>query len=263
MSLIGAEVDMERPSTPLGSHSSGSEDAHPSVSPKRGAEALFLDDLETQQISALALAQQIHARYSTSTLGGASTVATQDYATAVGDSDMGDDDDESSDALLLLTPSYLELNEDSPFGKDALVHSREPEDFNESYQDSNMTEKPVDAAEKVYDTAKSVWGWGKGVMVLSPFLGLAEGVASKVVSMAGSSLDEVDDSVNSRLASLDGKYLNPAIEKLVTLLMGTFSKTEEIFKPFLMAILKPVGLIKSDAETPELTTKPPALTTAK
>ena len=58
-----------------------------------------------------------------------------------------------------------------------------------------MEDMHVDAAEKVYDNVKGVWAWGKGVVVFSPFMGMAEGIAGKVVEMAGSNLEEVDGCV--------------------------------------------------------------------
>lgn len=35
-----------------------------------------------------------------------------------------------------------------------------------------------------------VWGWGKGIIIFSPFMGIAEGIAGKIVETAGSNLDE-------------------------------------------------------------------------
>lgn len=273
MDFVGAELDVSTGIVTRGSPSSlyseaddhdSLPDAHPPMSPKGGAESLFLNDLETHQISAFALAEIIHQQYRIDS----TTVATEDYVTAVGA--------QPSPVELSIDPffssSSVDPSNSSPFGKDALAHSRELSDdstpYEEQFHDTNMSTSSTsstktDPAEKVYDTAKSVWGWGKSVTILSPFLGIAEGVAKKVASVAGTSLESVDGSIQQQLESLDGKYLNPAISAIVNMLMGTVNKSEEILKPFLQALLKPVGLIKKDAETPELTTtSKPALGSA-
>lgn len=180
--MLGSEVDVsediellqsvEEYSYEDDSGSSSSYDAHAPVSPMRAAEALFLEDMPTQTISAAALAQQIHVRHRPLSLA-ATSVATDDFQSAFDD-----------------THSFL----DSPFGKDALTfsrdHSGEEQEFKESMEDTH-----VDAAEKVYENVKGAWAWGKGIVVFSPFMGMAEGVAGKVVEMAGSNLEEVDGRV--------------------------------------------------------------------
>jgi hypothetical protein len=233
------------------------------MSPKGGAESLFLTGLETQQISAFHLSDIIQQQYRIDS----TTVATEDYVTAVGGR-LSPVESSSIDAFF--SSSSADPSSSSPFGKDALALSRELSDdstpHEEHFHDANMSSSSssstkTDAAEKVYDTAKSVWSWGKTVTILSPFLGIAEGVATKVASMAGTSLDSVDGSIQNQLEALDGKYLNPAIAAIVNMLMGTVTKSEEVLKPFIQALLKPVGLIKKDAETPEVTTPSnPALT---
>lgn len=246
MSWVGAEVTVGTAgimSIANANHpTSIADDVHPPVSPKRGSEVLFLDTLDTQTISATALARQIHRSCRVSS--GATTTYDDDFQTAYSQHSLSADDQD-------------------PFLKDALLHSRDisftdtTTTDTSAYHDSIMT--TPDVTEKVYEAAKGVWSWGKGVMLLSPFLGLAEGIAGKMVTMAGSSLEQVDGGITHQLHSLDGQYLNPAIDALVKLLMGTVSKTEEIIKPILQAVMKP--LLKNDAEAPELTTRPPALTT--
>jgi hypothetical protein len=116
----------------------------------------------------------------------------------------------------------------------------------------------IDAAEKVYDGAKGIWAWGKGVSVLSPFLGIAEGAASKIVTTAasGETLESVDRHVIDHIQGLDDKYLNPAISFIVQLVLSAAGNTEETMKPFIIKILTPFGLIKNTAECPELTPVP-------
>lgn len=263
--MVGSEVDvvdenpqgsygLGSPDTPeLGSPASSSprigssdsvDDMHPSISPKGGAEALFIgDELETQIISAAALAQEINDvhrnRTHPSSTPGGTTVGTDDYQTCA--------EEEEPDDLILSCDSFpTDIEPESPFGKDVLTHTREPvsEDPVETvYHDSIMSasatkstapaaETHPDAAEKVYETAKNVWSWGKGVVVLSPFLGLAENVAGKVVSVAtGSTLKDIDDGIQKGLGFVDEKYLNPAIEKLAAVLLGTVTKVSLVETP--------------------------------
>lgn len=331
MSLVGSEVDVydeevqHHTSRRMTSPSSATDDAssvqdlHPPISPKSGAELLFFShELNTQQISALALAQEIRhtlrSNHSGSRGSGwTGTVATDDYQTAnendvetlsdeegelrmehfdeLEEDEMmrnGGDDEDVDEAQYhrlsqqqpqqqqppsnLFSFSFASTTtndfQDTPFGKDALVHSR---DYHEAvpttiYHDSKMTSSPSssenmpmeNAAEKAYDTAKNVWGWGKGLAVIGGMFGLAETVATKAVNMAGMELTDVDSSISQQLATLDTKYLNPAVSAIVSVIMGMSSKTQEIFKPFLEAMLKPVGMIKNSAESnnPELTSKP-------
>jgi len=249
-------------------------DYHPPVTPPRPAEALFLHDLNTQSISAAALAQQIHQTHRSSGWTGTS-INTDDFQSAVGwDADTPRLATPSSD---LFPSSHTDDsdNEDNfgVFQKDVLSRNYQVDTSEDIFQDSMATKTSstssktgstfksfdtkdmhVDAAEKVYDSAKGVWAWGKGVMVIKPFLGVAEGVAGKVVGMTGSTLETVDDAVVDQLHGLDDKILNPAIQAIVGTILGAVGKTEEVFKPIIIAILKPLGLIKDTAENPELTT---------
>lgn len=59
---------------------------------------------------------------------------------------------------------------------------------------------------------------------------------------------------------LDDNVLNPAIKAVVQTVMGAVGKTEEIFKPLFLTVLKPLGLVKEDGElvsapTPAQSTK--------
>jgi len=275
--------------TPMSSSSlsrrvDSAEDLHPAVSPARAAEMLFVgDDLSPRHISAAALAQQMHEvhRIASSSTFGATTISTSDYATcAEPDEDImstdecydGNNNNSSNNKEFVLTySSSLPSDHDSPFGKDALALARENESFpaeDTVYHDTNMSSssssstasKAADPAEKIYDGVKGIWGWGKGVMVLSPFLGFAEGVAGKVVELAtGSTLSDVDGGIKSNLTKVDKQYINPAIEALIKALLGAFHKSEDVIKPLVESLLKPVGLIKDSSETPELTPSKPAV----
>lgn len=289
-------------------------DQHPPPTPPRPAEQLFLNDLSTQNISAAALAQQIHLSLRSP---GASRISvnTDDFVTAHGSFSPnsnceGFDLPDTPGPLLtsttynsdLSSPFAINSNADDDqsscdddnsnkhsnnvFEKDALSRNYRyvinPEEELELFQDASMstkvaptttklpaastppsmkkekffpTEAPahVDAAEKVYDTAKGVWAWGKGVMIVSPFLGLAEGVAGKAAEMTGHSLENIDGEVVKQLHGIDDGILNPAIEKIVGIILGAAGKSEDVLGPVIVALLKPFGLIKDSAENPEQT----------
>jgi hypothetical protein len=152
--------------------------------------------------------------------------------------------------------SYPE--DENPFAKNTPVHARQQphisyEEFKEdNFQDRTMSEPMnIDAAEKVYDTAKGVWAWGKGIIIFSPFMGIAEGIADKIAETAGSTLAQVDSCVIDKLHSLDDGILNPAVSALVKTVLSAAHQTEDFVKPIIVALLKPIGLIK---DTPENTT---------
>lgn len=163
-------------------------DAHPPLTPPGAAESLFLAGLPTSTISANALAQAIHSRHRPFSIAGTS-IATDDFASAHQDDNLSRTTDEAA----------ADDNDDTLFGKDALLHTREilvDEDTPENTQRTmpaaidTTTGLHADPAEKVYDTAKGVWSWGKGIIIFSPFMGLAEGIAGKIVETAGSSMEE-------------------------------------------------------------------------
>lgn len=160
--LVGAEVDI----------SEVDEDFHRPVSPARPAEGYFMNNLSTENISATALAQHIHRGVA------AASVVTDDFATAT-----------SYDSLLCLSA------DEDLFGKDALLYSRDPVPKETPMTSTNDETMHIDAAEKVYDTAKGVWAWGKGIVIFSPFMGIAEGMVGKFAEIAGTTLEELDGHV--------------------------------------------------------------------
>lgn len=241
MNIIGSEINIgETPGgiiSPEDSHlspelSSSFDDPHPSLTPPNEAERMFLPHLDTSNISAMALASQIHRSHRPLSIN-SNTTDNCDFYSA-----------HSHENNHSYTPT------DTPFDNDALAYSREP-----ILEQEDMTEeqKHMDPAEKVYDTAKGVWAWGKGIFVFSPFMGLAEGVAGKVVSFAGSDLKEVDGFFNEHLHQLDSKVLNPAIEAVVRTILATVNKTENFVKPIVSTALKPFGLIKNQPKNKEVT----------
>ena len=120
----------------------------------------------------------------------------------------------------------------------------------------------VDAAEKIYDTVKGVWGWGKTVVVVSPFLGMAEILAGKVVESAGTSLEDVDNAVTGKLQGLDDGILNPVIHVVVKTMMDAAIQTGDFIGPIVLTILKPLDfMLKSEPEngpSPHAVTRPAA-----
>lgn len=249
------------------------QDLHPPVSPPRAAEALFFgSDLSTQSISATFLAEQIHIQFKSprsdvsantedfcsvsdfhSTV---SDVGRQSFLTAV----QSTEEDQ-------LPPATIQ---ESPFSQDALAQDLHinPERTvpKEIFEDSIMSQPTtttnnddadhVDPAVHTYQTAKGIWAWGKDQIVVSTFLGIAEGVAGKVVEVvAGASLTTVDENVEKKLHGLDDGLLNPAIAALVAVLLGCADKTHSIIDPVIMTLLKPLGMLKSKPENPEVTPK--------
>ena len=53
---------------------------------------------------------------------------------------------------------------------------------------------------------------------------------------------------SKNLHGLDDNVLNPAIKAVVETLMGAVGKTEEVIKPLIEAVLKPLGLLKENGE---------------
>lgn len=95
----------------------------------------------------------------------------------------------------------------------------------------------VDPAERIYETAKGVWAFGKRVFLVGAFMGIAESITGKTLSIAGMSLGKVDGAVTSNLHGIDDKLFNPAIRMVVDTFMNACGKTEQIFKPVIHKIL--------------------------
>ena len=94
-------------------------------------------------------------------------------------------------------------------------------------------------------------------------MGIAEGIAGKVVETAGSSFEDIDSALTGKFQSLDDGILNPAIKQVVKIALGAAGKTEEIFKPIVMILLKPIDfMIKSKPEEESSTPAPPEVTPA-
>ncbi|GKY91047.1 hypothetical protein MPSEU_000077500 [Mayamaea pseudoterrestris] len=272
-SLVGSQIEVhatttsvavsspytDNPTPRAGSNTPGMnvEDLHPPISPKSSGEEFFFGgEIDTQTVSATVLSEQL---YLTMRARSTATNTVDDFVTAA------DQEDFMTAIADPLSMNFSHSNFDSPM-KDALTFSRSFESDSPpspQFHDSNMTSSPtspartsyeINPAEKAYVTAKDVWSWGKSVMVFKPFLGIDEGVAGKMVSVVGSSMSDLDGAVTSNLTKVDDNILNPAIETIVKIVFGAMQKTEDMVKPVIMAVLKPIGLVKSKAENPELTT---------
>lgn len=261
--ILEADRDSE------GEFMSSSPQAHPALSPAAPFESFFISSqLKTSNLSAFALAAQIHRNTGRSLSGRSNasgiSVATDDFASTC----------ENSCDLNAEEANYIHNYSDYLFGKDVLVHSREPilviEEIN--YQDANedmstTDESTVNAAQQAYEGAKGVWTWGKGIPLLGFAEGVAEAVAKKLVSVAGTSFEDIDANVKPHISGLDKDILNPAINKIVGIIMAGISKGDATFRPIFMAIappiLGPLGLMKIEGEkkTPEAK-KPPVAVAA-
>jgi hypothetical protein len=193
---------------------------------------------------------------------GTTTVATDDFQSAF------DNEGDMQDASVMSGSIHESL-----FGKDILVLSRSviPEDdrFEETMSTPNTpsgstTANPqdVNAAQVVYSKAKDVWSWGKGLPLVGFFEGVAESVVSKAVSLAGTSMSDIDGAVQNVVSSLDTSYLNPAIAAVVDAIMKGVGKADSTFRPMIESVAPSVlGIVKKaetkgNSEAPELTTAP-------
>mmetsp|Transcript_39673 Transcript_39673/g.44676 ORF Transcript_39673/g.44676 Transcript_39673/m.44676 type:complete len:382 (-) Transcript_39673:13-1158(-) len=104
----------------------------------------------------------------------------------------------------------------------------------------------VDAAEIVYGKAKDIFSWGKTVPVVSFFVKTGAAVAGKALDVVGTDLSTVDGKIESELTKLDGNILNPTINAIAKVLINIAGKSEETIKPIIIAILSPLGMIKSE-----------------
>lgn len=249
MSLVGKELEVSFAATTetfveTDEESSGLDDAHRPLSPATGAESLFVSGLQTSAISANALASELHKNHRP--LKFDFTVATDDFHSTF---------DTSSDLHKFYNYDNENYDDAAEFSKKEVTSK--DSNMSNSTSSINVDEINVDAAAHVYEGAKNVWGWGKEQMVISTFLGMAEGIAGKIASVAGTDLEEIDGNLKPQLSSFDSGILNPAIKQVLSVILNAAGKGEEIFKPMVVSILKPVGLIKDDGSketiAPELT----------
>ncbi len=111
----------------------------------------------------------------------------------------------------------------------------------------DSTGSHYDVVDHVYEGAKSAWAMGKDVSifniaVLKPFLGVAEGVATKILSVAAGvdSLDTVDKNIKPHLKGIDHDLVDPAIVKLWSIIGPIIGKGDEIVKGMVNMVKHPL-----------------------
>jgi hypothetical protein len=128
---------------------------------------------------------------------------------------------------------------------DPVVATPEPATTTTAAKDS----KPkFDVVENVYEGAKSIWAFGKGIIVFKPFMGVAEGAATKVLGMTTgvSSLEDADKHIKSTLAGVDQEFIDPAILKLWSMIEPIIGKGDEVFKMVFETVVKKVPMLEGD-----------------
>jgi len=90
-------------------------------------------------------------------------------------------------------------------------------------------------ADHVYEKAKSVWSFGKGVGALKPIMGLAEGVAVKALSVTVGvdDLEKVDTLIRERLNTFDKDLVDPAINRVWEVIAPYVGKGDDIVQSFI------------------------------
>jgi hypothetical protein len=232
------------------------------LSPAGGAESLFLAGLATAQLSKDALSttlqlaqkhpQSIFERRSISAASVRSAM-TDDFQSCADfssddnlfdpsfdDSDTHDDDTAffsffspiKNPRSIMTSSSSRKKKSRAVVAEDPLSPSSPP----------TVPEEGMDVAEHVYEKAKEVWAWGKGVPLVSIGFGITEAVVKKAVSMAGTDLEKLDRDIKPQLANFDTEFINPAIKAVIA-----------YAQPIIIKFLSPFGLIKNEAENPEMT----------
>jgi hypothetical protein len=120
------------------------------------------------------------------------------------------------------------------------------------------TKPHFDVVENVYEGAKSVWSFGKGIIIFKPFMGVAEDAATKMLSITTgvSSLEDADKHIKSTLSGVDVEFIDPAILKLWSVLEPIVGKGDEVLKSILSIGSKKIPMIKGKEEQKEETTAP-------
>mmetsp|Transcript_19501 Transcript_19501/g.28911 ORF Transcript_19501/g.28911 Transcript_19501/m.28911 type:complete len:159 (+) Transcript_19501:68-544(+) len=128
-------------------------------------------------------------------------------------------------------------------------------------QDESMTsDEPINAAQTVYGKTKEIWAWGKDLPVIGFFEGVAESVAGKVVEIAGTTLEDVDQTIISpKLAGLDTSFLNPIVEKIIEALMAAGANANQL----ITYVGKPLGIIEAEEKKKPVKTIAPEVTSTK
>jgi len=107
-------------------------------------------------------------------------------------------------------------------------------------------------ADQVYEKAKKAWSFGKGVSVLKPIMGLAEGVAAKAinVTVGVDDLEKVDILIRGQLNSLDKDLVDPAINRLWEVISPYVKKGDDIVQTIIRLKGKKISQ-EAEVETTE------------
>ena len=106
----------------------------------------------------------------------------------------------------------------------------------------------------VYEGAKTAWATTKGFILFSPFMGIAEEVTAKVLSISTGveSLEVADKNIKPHLSGIDCDLLDPAIAKLLGLVEAVVGKGDEILKGLVGFVHKPKMPVIEEGEEEEL-----------
>jgi len=98
-----------------------------------------------------------------------------------------------------------------------------------------------EVVDHVYEGAKSAWATGKNIVIFKPFMGMAEGVTTKLLSLATGvdSLDAADHNIKPHLQGIDKSFIDPALVKLWSLLEPILAKGDEVVKGVIGFVHRP------------------------
>jgi hypothetical protein len=245
-------------------------EGQPPLSPAGGAESLFLAGLATSKISADALSNRLRLvqMYPDSdenkrSVSAASlrSVLTDDFQSCAQFSDSPDfpftddeddlDDDDTTSFFSIFKSPIKKMSTSTSSYANATKKAAKTESV--APTPAAAKEEGMDIAEQVYEKAKGVWAWGKGVPLISIGFGITEAVVGKAMSVAGTDFETLDNQIKPQLEKFDHDVVDPAIKAVIGAVMNAASKSEGFVKPIVIKILSPFGLIKNEAENPELT----------
>jgi hypothetical protein len=104
----------------------------------------------------------------------------------------------------------------------------------------------------VYEGAKNIWSFGKNLVIVGAFMGLAESAASKVLdlTLSGKTLQEADEDIKNVFGGVDKDFIDPAILRVWMLISPVIGKGDEVLKGILGRFSKKMidnGVEGSDA----------------
>jgi len=101
-----------------------------------------------------------------------------------------------------------------------------------------------DMADHMYESAKSVWTFGKRIRVFKPFMGIAEGVAAKAIHVT-TGIDDfasADTYIRSHLHGIDKDLVDPTIRKVWNFITPILGRGDDVLQSLVgAASMKIVG----------------------